>query len=265
MMRQFYFLGGLPRAGSTLLCNILAQNPRLHCTHTSGCMDVMFIVRNHWNKLIEHKAHPDEEALRRVLRGILCSYYESVEKPVVVDKCRGWVSLIEMAEFALERKLKVIVPVRDVRNVLASFERLWRESAATSQTPGESENYFQFQTAEGRAEFWLRDNQPVGLAVNRIRDAVRRGYRDRMHFVRFEALTTSSKKTAAALYEFLGEQPFEHDFEHVDQVTWEDDTVHGFKGLHEIRPKVEPVPPQWQTVPGEFASKYASMNQIWES
>ena len=263
--RKFCFLGGLPRAGSTLLCNILAQNPRIYATHTSGCMDVMFMVRNNWNQMIEHQAHPNDEAQRRVLRGILHNYYDDVERPVVIDKCRGWVSLIEMAEFALNQQIKIIVPVRDIRDVLASFEKLHRATQPHSRTPGEVDNYFQFQSADGRCAFWMRNDQTVGLAVNRIGDALTRGFRDRMHFVPFAALTARPAETLAAVYNFLGEPPFPHDFNCVEQVTWEDDSVHGFRGLHDIRPKVEAVSPQWQTVLGEFVSKYAGCNRIWES
>jgi sulfotransferase len=227
-------------------------------------MDVMFTIRNVWNKLIEHKAHPDDEALRRVLKATLYAYYEPIARPVVIDKCRGWLSLIEMAEWALQCKVKILCPVRDIRDVLASFEKLWRGQASQGQIATEQENYFAFQCVEGRVEHWLRDSQPVGLAVNRIRDAIARGYRDRIHFVRFEELTSQPKKTLSAVYEFLGEQPFEHNFDNVEQVTQEDDVVHGFKGLHDIRAKVEAMPSKWKSVLGEFAGKYTHINNTWK-
>ena len=46
---------------------------------------------------------------------------------------------------------------------------------------------------------------------------------------------------------FLGEEPFKHDFDHVEQLTFEDDYAHGFKDLHKIRAKVEPQGPSWAT------------------
>jgi len=86
----------MPRSGSTLLCNILAQNPALHATATSGCMDVMFGIRNSWDKLIEHRSNPDragnKRALLRVLRAVMDAYYAEAAKPVIVEKCRGWLS-----------------------------------------------------------------------------------------------------------------------------------------------------------------------------
>ncbi len=262
-MRRFYFLSTIPRSGSTLLCNVLAQNPAIHATQTSGCADVMFGVRNNWDNLIEHKAHPDQEAERRVLKGILHSYYENVERPIVVDKSRAWVSLIEMTEWALGEKIKIIVPVRDLRDVLSSFELLWRKRAEKGQIPGEAQNYFQFQTLEGRCEFWCRGDQAVGLAINRVKDAMKRGFRDRLHFVPFEKFTTQPEATLRGIYEFLGEPHFRHDFEHVDLVTQEDDAVFGFENLHSIRPKVEPIPPRWPAVLGEAAEKYKN-NRFWE-
>lgn len=36
--KKYYFISGLPRSGSTLLANILAQNPRFHATATSGIL-----------------------------------------------------------------------------------------------------------------------------------------------------------------------------------------------------------------------------------
>lgn len=261
--KTFHFVSGLPRSGSTLLCNILAQNPCFHATQTSGCMDVMFGVRNHWDTLIEHRAHPMPEAKQRVLRAILHSYYADVDKPVVIDKCRGWVSLLEMAESVLGREAKVLVPVRDIRDVLASFERLWRQQAAAGQIPGESEHYFQFQTVEGRLTFWMRDDQPVGLAYNRVRDALARGFADRLHFVPFERLTADPRSTLRDIYAFLDEPAFEHDFGRAEQLTAEDDSVFGFDGLHTIRARVEPVPPRWPQTLGDAAQRYDGMS-FWE-
>jgi sulfotransferase len=255
----YYFIAGLPRAGSTLLCNILAQNPRFHTTGTSGIMDVMFGVRNQWDSLIEFKASPNDPAKLRVLRGILDNYYSDIEKPVVFDKCRGWLSLLEMAESVLGHKAKVLVPVRDMRDVLASFEKLWRENAKNSQTQP-PEQYFQFQTVEGRVNSWLAGDQPIGLAYNRIHDAIVRGFGDRMYFVQFERLTSEPEKVMSEIYRFLGEEPFSHDFNYVEQVTVEDDSVHGIKNLHAIRHKVEPMEPQWQKVLGPFAEQYGNMN-----
>jgi sulfotransferase len=81
--------------------------------------------------------------------------------------------------------------------------------------------------------------------------------------VHFDELTSRPRETLRGIYQFLGEAPFEHDFNHVKQVTWEDDAVHGFKGLHDIRPKVEAVPPQYPQLLGKLADKYKGP-YVWE-
>lgn len=261
--KRYYFISGLPRSGSTLLANILAQNPRFHATATSGIMDVMFGVRNTWNNLIEFKAAPDYVGELRVLRAILESYFSNIKKPVIFDKSRGWLSEIEMIEAALGHKVKILVPVRDMRNVLSSFEKINRKNAPYIQNGQARENYFQYQTIDGRVSMNMHPSQPVGLAYNRVVDAVNRGFANRLFFVDFDDLTNQPTETIKQIYAFLGELLFEHDFEHIEQVTSEDDAVHGMKDLHVIRSKVAPVESDWIKIIGPQFEHLQSLN-FWK-
>jgi len=198
-----------------------------------------------------------------VLKGILASYHSTRGKAVVFDKSRGWLSHLEMAEKLLGRPARVLVPVRDVREVLCSFERLWRDSSATTQIAQESANYSDFQTVAGRCEIWLRKDQPVGLALNRFEDALHRGFGNRMHLVRFEELTKEPLKTTRAIYDFIEEPYFGHNFQKVEQVTSEDDRVFGFPDLHTIRPQIRPVPIRWPEILGEVGQRYEHLN-TWQ-
>lgn len=258
------FISGLPRSGSTLLCNILAQNQTFQVSKaTSGLHDVMFGVRNQWDRLVEHQAEGvDRERLRRVLRAIFLSYYDT-QKPNIADKGRGWLSLIEMVEFALEKPVKILCPVRDISEILASFEKLWRATTGKTQWAFEQSDYFLSQTVEGRCEIWSRRDQPVGVAYNRVMDAISRGHRDKILFVEFDDLTTFPSQTMTRIYEFLEVPNFLHDFSNVTQYTKEDDEgVHRISGLHEIRPKVEPVPKSARRILGDVARKYANL-ETW--
>lgn len=261
--KTYYFISGLPRSGSTLLANILAQNPRFHATATSGIMDIMFNVRNTWNNLIEFKASPDYAAELRVLRAILESFFSNISKPIIFDKSRGWLSELEMIEEVLGHKVKVLVPVRDLRDVLSSFEKINRKNAPYSQNPQARENYFQYQTVEGRVSMNLQPSQPTGLAYNRIVDAINRGFVDRLFFVDFDDLTHNPEETFTQIYTFLEEPFFEHNFEHVEQVTFENDAVHGIKDLHKIRTKVMPVQSDWSKIIGPQFAHLEKLN-FWK-
>lgn len=264
-MRTYYFLSGLPRAGSTLLCNILAQNPKFYVSPaTSGCHDVLFNIRNQWDRLIEHQAEGiDYNQLRRVMVAALDAYH-TTDKNIIIDKGRGWLSLIEMIEFVTGNKCKVIVPVRDMPEILASFEQLWRKSTGMTQWAFESSDYFKAQTVEGRCDIWASSGQPVGLAYNRVKDALSRGYADRMLFVEMDDLTRNPTTAMQRIYDFIGQERFEHNFTNVEQVTKEDDVnVHRIPGLHTIRPTVAPVPKRALEILGpSLVQKYAN-TEVW--
>jgi sulfotransferase len=158
----------------------------------------------------------------------------------------------------------VIVPVRPIPDVLASFEKLYRASATSRQIPGEMENYFQFQSVEGRCDYLMQPNGVVGLAQIRIADAIRRGLADRLLFVEFDRLTQAPEAVIRGIYEFLGEPYYPHDCENVEQVTREDDAIHGYDNMHRIRKKVRPVPKEARKILGDdLVQKYMPARCAW--
>lgn len=268
-MKTIHFVSGLPRSGSTLLVNILGQNPRFQVAGTSALVDTLLLVRNNWDLMGENKAMPPEESEAskvRVLRAMLDSYHAEEYPlgmiPTVFDKSRTWLAHLEMAERLLGRKAKVLVPVRDVRDILASFEMIWRKASPTRQIQHEAAAYRHFSSAKGRCNAWMSTEGPVGIAYNRLRDAFLRGLGDRLHLVPFDLLTKSPAKAMARIYEFLEEEPFAHDFDNVEQLTKEDDAAYGLQGLHTIRRKVGPCPSRWQEVLGEAAAAYGKLNHF---
>ena len=264
-MKTIYGIGGLPRSGSTLLENILAQNPRFHATETSAMIDIVFTIRNNWSEYIEHRASVKDLSEREtnVLKGILDGYYKDIDKPVIFDKSRGWSAYIEMMENIIDNDVKILAPVRDLRQVVSSFEKLYRKNSALSQSSAEKQDYFKSQTQKGRVDLILNESSPTGLAYNRLLDAIKRGHSDKILFVDFDNLTNEPEKTMKVIYEFLGEEYFEHDFDNVEQVTQENDDVHGIKGLHDIRSKVAPVKEDWQEVLGDEYETLKRLN-FWQ-
>jgi sulfotransferase len=261
--KTIHFIAGLPRSGSTLLCNILNQNPRFHATSTSGILDIVLAIRNQWENVNEFAASPNKVGKNAVMKGILPNYYENVTRPVVFDKSRGWTAHVELAEYILDRKVKILVPVRNLVDILSSFEKLYRTQAHEWQFPQEKSHFFQWQTVEGRADVWMRDDQPVGIAYNRIRDAVARGFGDRLLFIEFEHLTAAPEHTMKQVYKFIEEDYFPHDYKNVEQTTSENDDIHGIPGLHIIRPNVAPLVSDARKVLGESVIQKYSGAEFW--
>lgn len=256
MKKSFHFISGLPRSGATLLSNVLAQNPAFHVPASTGILDIMFLIRNNWDKIPEFHQNPNPAAKLRVLQGALDAYYADKEAEIIFDRSRSWLAHIEMAEAVLGQKVKILVPVRDLRDVLASFEKLHRKASATMQDQYEEPQYLEFQSLANRTAFWSRNDQIVGLAYTRVKDAMARGFDDRMLFVPYEKFTSKPRAMMEQIYDFLDVEYFKHDFSNVEQKIPGDDKVDS-----PILKKIEPQEPQWQKVLGEEVAKpYAGLD-----
>lgn len=239
---RLFFVSGLPRSGSTLLMNLLGQNPAHYVTPTSGLIELFLAVKNRWPDIVEFRSEGLEVVRPRVasaMKGVLYGYFASEFSAgqTVFDKSRGWLQFIEPLEECLGHSVKIIVTVRDVRAILASFEKLFRQRRIEYRE-AVGEDFFRAQTVEGRARVLLDDKSIVGLAINRLRDAFNRGVADRLILVSFDALTRQPQQTMDLLHGALGLPPFEYRPGHVEQVTRENDLVHGLD-LHQIRPRIE--------------------------
>ena len=74
-----------------------------------------------------------------------------------------------------------------------------------------------------------------------------------------EDLVENPDKELRKVYKYLEIPYYKHDFNNIQQVTFEDDKFHGRYGDHKIQSKVGPVPPKANEYLGEFIC-----NQIYE-
>ncbi len=245
------FVSGLPRSGSTLLMNLLGQNPDFHVTPTNDLLEIITNIRDSWTNMISFKAQGIDTVQPRILdcmRGSLYGFFEKEfdNKKVVFDKSRGWIANIELLEEILGRKVKILVTIRDIREIVSSFEKINRKSHITKPMPG-GKAFFDFQTIEGRAAQLLHQESVLGLSINRLRDAFNRGLSDRLIIIPYNKLTRDTQNIMNDLHSVLGIPEFNYSPNNVEQLTHEDDSVHGMK-LHQIRSEIKPVKPDWDTV-----------------
>lgn len=269
MNKKYYFLSGMPRSGSTILAALLAQNPALHVSGTSAILGVLQTIKVMWGEVPEFSAMDQVISAERrltTLRGALDGFYASVSQSIVIDKCRAWPGQFEMAETILGEKPKAIITVRDVRDVLASFEKLWlenkRNNVMVSQEKG---NPVEYQTVEGRCRLLISQNQLVGWAVSQIVDAVQRGWKDQMLFVEYDELCADPIGMLKRIYAFLELQWYAgHQTEDVSCTT-ENDLPYGWgPSLHKIRSTVSPQETKWSKyLPTNVAMQYTNDARFW--
>ena len=236
MEKEIFFINGMPRSGSTLLCNILAQNPEFHVTPTSGLSDIVSNIHDLWQKHPSIKASEPVEKQLQIIRDMIHSYHTDTDRPIVFNKSRGWSQLLELVELSLDRPIKILTTTRKLTCILASFEKLYRKELKNINSP--MLRVPEMSILSGRVNSWA--NGVVGSAFNSIQDACLRGYSDRFHLIDYDNLTSSPKNVMTNVYKFLEKPYFEHDFSNVQQYTHEKDIEHGFSDLHTIRPNIKP-------------------------
>lgn len=241
-LKNLIFCSGLPRSGSTLLQNLLAQNSNHHCTATNDLLDCMMVVRDKWmhcTGFIAQGLSNIEPRIKSLMRGMLYGFYQQEfdSNKIVFDKSRGHLSQIELLEQIVGHKIKVIVPVRDLRDIVASFEKIYRKSVLTDHRV-EGVDIFRRLTVEGRAERLLDIQHTIGYVVNTLQDAIDRELKDRLIIVPYRQLTSKPIDTIKQICEKCEIEPFTCDPSNIEQITKEDDTVYGMQ-LHTVRSVVE--------------------------
>ncbi len=265
MPPKIFYQSSMPRSGSTLLQNILAQNPDFYVTPTSGLLELVFGARLNYTNALEFEAQDAEQMKKAFLafsRAGMEAYFQALtDKPYVVDKSRGWNVHFDLLTMIFDEEPKIICMVRDLRQILASMEKRFRLHPDRHRAI-ENHNDLRGTTTFKRAVQHLQ-SVPVGLALDRLQEIEQRGWSNKILFLRYEDLTTQPREAMRFVYAYLDLPEFEHDFQNVSQTTDEDDTVYGMPGLHEIRPVVESRQKDYTAVIGKDAVRFVQANYAW--
>jgi sulfotransferase len=244
-MRQFYFMSGLPRSGSTLISSILNQNPDIHASANSPICGMMFNLERSILASEQYSAYPKPKVMSPTVSGVLENYYSDVDNKIVIDKSREWA--IQEHFGVLLRNLpyepKVILPVRNITDILASFLHLVNQDKTNTnfidqEIQARQEFNFYRQIDDIRADHLMRPKGLIDNALYGIAYAMLEENRKYFHLVEYDNLVVNPKKEIEAMYEFLGIDKFDHDFDNIKNTIKEDDKIYGVDGMHDVRPSV---------------------------
>ncbi|MEM6548767.1 MAG: sulfotransferase [Pseudomonadota bacterium] len=247
---QIHFISGLPRSGSTLLAAILRQNPRIHAAMTSPVGQVFNACLNAMGAENELAVFISEEQKRAILKGLFSNYYGTLETPeVVFDTNRMWSSRLSAIR-QLYPEGKVIACVRDPAWVLDSVERLIRKNAFDVSRM--FNNQAERATVYSRADALLHPGRMIGFAWSALKEAYYSADSDLMLLLDYDLLASRPAEVLPLIYQFIGEEPFDHDFENVEYEAEAFDTQLLAQGLHTVRGKVALKPRQTILPPDLF-------------
>jgi len=230
-----HFISGLPRSGSTLLAALLRQNPRFHANMSGPLAGMVNAMLGEMSDRNEFSMFISNEQRRRVLHGLFENFYgEDFKADVIFDTSRSWCAKLPML-CELFPRVKMIACVRHVSWVVDSIERLIRSNAL------QPSSIFNFQpggTVYSRAEGVANGEGMVGFAYNALKEAFYGEHAPHLMLLQYETLVRDPAKAMAAVYEFIDEPVFQHDFDNVQFDAEAFDQRAGTPGLHTIGSKV---------------------------
>ena len=240
-MKTYYFMSGLPRAGSTLLSVLLNQNPRFYSGPVSAVKMIMqSIHHNVWQDDI-YNAYPKPEQTNKIIGSVIDNWYSDREEPIIIDKNRGWVESIPFIEGYMHIEAKVIVPVRRIDEILTSFLTMIHRNPFKEGQP--KINIIDEQLVksnipisdENRCRYLLSSDGVLQKSLESIKNGIRNGYGDKFHFIDYNDLMNNPQQEMNNIYNFLGEELFQHTFSGLSNEYREDDlNVYGLSDMHHV-------------------------------
>jgi sulfotransferase len=245
-MDKIHFISGLPRSGSTLLAALLRQNPRFEAGMSGPLAGMFGALLGNMSARNEYSMFIDDAKRERILRGLFENFYADSPAQVVFDTNRAWCGWMP-ALARLFPEAKTIACVREVAWVIDSIEKLVQDNVFS---PSSIFNYSAGGTVYTRALGLVGAEGMVGRSYDALKQASYGAQRERLLLVQYESLVADPGSTMRAIYEFLGEPEFDHDFGHVDYDVAEFDERAGTPGLHTVhgtvaaRPRETLLPPE---------------------
>jgi sulfotransferase len=229
-LNKFVLLAGLPRTGSTVLANALAQNDRFHIEGNSGLCQLMWDAQQSCNeKCVEQlTANNKLHSVRNMLVGGLPDlYYKGVSNKIILDKCRPWVmpDNMKMAQEYIAKDIKAIVMVRPIDEIVKSFAKL-------SFASGGDDSIYQNLMQED-SEVLMRSFCATYLSVENAMD--------NLLFISYKNIVDNLSDVISKVYTFIEEDEFPHKTTYINQTIKENDSVYALPNMHKIRNKVSQV------------------------
>jgi len=234
-MKKIIYLSGLPRSGSTLLSNILGMHKDIYATPSSPLCSIVQDMRKHWSDdpflLAQLDSNFDlvHKRLKRSMWSFMQAWSDDNDKPIVVDKNRGWLFGLEWLR-ELDPNFKIIITLRDLRNVYTSIEKKHRKTLFI-----DFPDHMEHNMVDVRANALFNDGGLVGSILKGIQNAKDiPNIMSHIYYWRYEDFLEKPQETTGHLFNYLDVKPQDIDFNNIVQSTNESDSYYRMKYSHKI-------------------------------
>ena len=265
-MQQLHYCLGLPRTCSSVIMNILNENPNIFTTGTCCMPYFVEACQKRSNEVSEFIAL-DKDVLHNsyinFLRQGMRGWFEAMtDKPIIFSKSRSWSEYFPHT-FAIDPNSKYLVILRDLRDIICSFDSLLWKYPQVDYANG----IFHQESFEKRMEIYCTDGTSnLGRPLHMLPHLMEVAEKSPNSFFlcRHEDFNEEPRKTFQMIYEWLGEEYFEHDFDNIPKPDYyEHDTTYRALVSHKTGSKLEKLEPRWPDLMTDAQSRKVIENNKW--
>jgi sulfotransferase len=256
MSARFVGVTGLPRAGSTLLCQLLAQHPGVHCEgHSSPLCNTLLGIRRmvsddtFFLSQLDTAFESSYAHLASAMQSFLRGWYHDCQESVVVDKNRAWLHAVELL-LHIEPDARLIVCLRELGQVYGSIEAQHQRTILVDFI----DHLADFDRF-GRADMLFAKDKSIGaplISLHAVPD-LPKAAQERLYFLRFEDLMEQPTKCLSHVTAWLGLAPVEIDPNQLSIGVRESDSHYHMKYPHVRSTRI--APPQRHLIPPRIQAR----------
>jgi sulfotransferase len=267
--KKYFFMAGLPRSGSTLLASILNQNPDIYVSAQSPLPNMLGAAYNQYQSK-ENLDSSRFDDIYNVVDNVIPLFYEKHPEKYIIDKNFSWLEPhpYVILEHHLKNDIKVICPVRNVLEILASWNRLCEndKNSEYDKIIRQNDNTNR-KMPDRRADFFMNANseEQKGI-VNGIENMKRILYpqfKDQIMLVEYDDLVNDTENMISGIYDFLGIEKYQHDFSLITN-PHEYKDIWGVKNHHTIKSKISKEDYDFESIfSADTIKKYSGL-EFWK-
>jgi sulfotransferase len=115
-------------------------------------------------------------------------------------------------------------------------------------------------TVYSRVELLMEEKGIVGFPYLGLKQAITSSEKNMLMLIEYNELCKNPERMMKSIYNFIGQDYYEHDFDDVE-ASWDEYDAEIGINLHQVRKKVEFIPRQF-IIPPDILQKYSNM-EVW--
>lgn len=261
-IKVIHYLCGLPRAGNTILSTILNQNPNIAATPNSIITEIFRDLNNLKNTDV-FLNYPDHNSFDNVTKSVMHQYYKDWKEHIIIDRGPwGAPNNLKFLKHYVNPKPKIVVLVRDVLEVLASFID-WADKNYDAFP-----NRFGTMDTEKRCDLLMNQDGLIVkelIAIKHLVDHHPGTYK----LVDYNEMVKNPEQIIKEIYQFYEIEPFKHNLKtfkqfEVNGMGYDDKAVGAnlhtikTKGISKTKRNINKI------LPKSTIKKYGNLN-VWKN